>query len=155
MNINIIEQRILSLNGGDFQKLCVALLAKKYRDYIDQTNGGAIGSNKTTKGQPDFVLKKKDSPTFILVECTTQIDNLEKKIRSDVKACIDENKSGIKSELIKEIIFCYSGRKIDNSVYSEIAADLKKINIDFNAYGIEAIALDIYNKYQCLAADFL
>ena len=155
MNINIIEQRILSLNGGEFQKLCVALFSKKYRDYIDQTNGGAIGSNKTTKGQPDFVLKKKDSPTFILVECTTLIDNLENKIKSDIEACIDESKSGIKTELIKEIIFCYSGRKIDNSVYSEIAADLKKINIDFNAYGIEAIALDIYNKYQCLAADFL
>ncbi len=155
VDINIIEQKILSLNGGDFQKLCVALFSKKYRDYIDQTNGGAAGSNKTTKGQPDFVLKKKDSPTFILVECTTQIDNLEKKIRSDVVACIDESKKGIKIELIKEIIFCYSGRKIDNSVYSEIAADLKKLDIDFNAYGIEAIALEIYNNYQCLAADFL
>lgn len=153
MDINIIEQKILSLNGGEFQKLCVALFAKKYRDYIEQTNGGAIGSNKTTKGQPDFVLKKKDSPTFILVECTTQIDNLKNKIKSDVEACID--KSGIKTELIKEIIFCYSGRKIDNSVYSKIAADLKKRDIDFNAYGIEAIALEIYNKYQCLAADFL
>lgn len=155
MDINIIEQKLLSLNGGDFQKLCVALFSKKYRDYVDQTNGGAAGSNKTTKGQPDFILKKKDSPAFILVECTTQIDNLEKKIRSDVEACIDESKSGIKTELIKEIIFCYSGRKIDNSVYSEIAANLKKININFNAYGIEAIALEIYNKYQCLAADFL
>ena len=153
MDINIIEQKILSLNGGEFQKLCVALFAKKYRDYIEQTNGGAIGSNKTTKGQPDFVLKKKDSPTFILVECTTQIDNLKNKIKSDVEACID--KSGIKTELIKGIIFCYSGRKIDNSVYSKIAADLKKRDIDFNAYGIEAIALEIYNKYQCLAADFL
>lgn len=155
MDINIIEQKILSMSGGEFQKLCVALFSKKYRDYINQTNGGAIGSNKTTKGQPDFVLKKKDSPAFILVECTTQIDNLEKKIKSDVEACIDESKSGIKTELIKEIIFCYSGRKIDNSVYSEIAADLKKLDIDFNAYGIEAIALEIYNNYQCLAADFL
>lgn len=155
VDINIIEQKILSLNGGDFQKLCIALFSKKYRNYVDQTNGGAIGSNKTTKGQPDFVLKKKDSPAFILVECTTQIDNLENKIKSDVKACIDENKSGIKTEFIQEIIFCYSGRKIDNSVYSQMAADLKKLGIDFNAYGIEAIALEIYNKYQCLAADFL
>lgn len=85
MDINIIEQKLLSLNGRDFQKLCVALFSKKYRDYVDQTNGGAAGSNKTTKGQPDFILKKKDSPAFILVECTTQIDNLEKRLDQMLK----------------------------------------------------------------------
>lgn len=65
---------------------------KKYRDYVDQTNGGAAGSNKTTKGQPDFILKKKDSPAFILVECTTQIDNLEKRLDQMLKHALMKEK---------------------------------------------------------------
>ncbi len=155
MDINIIEQKMLSLEGGRFQKLCIALFTKKYRDFIVQPNGGSLGNDKPTPGHPDFLLKKKDSPVFILVECTTQIENLDKKIKHDVDACVDEKKTGIKNEMIQEIIYCYLGRKINDNVYSKITNDLKKLNIDFNAYGIEALAFEIYNNYQCIAADFL
>lgn len=155
MNINTIEQRLLTLEGGMFQKLCVELFKKKHPDYLVQANGGLLGSNKPTKGHPDFLLKKKDSPSFILVECTTQSKNLKKKIKSDVEACIDENKAGIDIGMIEEIAFCHMGRIIDNSIYSKMVKKLNDLGINFNAYGLEDIASDIYNRFQSLASDFL
>lgn len=100
MNINTIEQRLLTLGGGTFQKLCVELFKKKHPDYSAQTNGGLLGSNKTSKGHPDFWLKKNDSSSCSLVECTTQSKNLKKKVKSDVETCIDENKTGIDIDMI-------------------------------------------------------
>ena len=155
MNVNTIEQRLLTLEGGMFQKLCVELFKKKHPDYLVQANGGSLGSNKTTKGHPDFLLKKKDSSSFILAECTTQSKNLKKKIKSDVEACIDESKAGIDMGVIEEIAFCHMGRAIDNSIYFKITSELKEKNINFNAYGLEDIASDICNRFQSLASDFL
>lgn len=155
MNINTIEQRLLTLEGGMFQKLCVELFKKKHPDYLVQANGGSLGSNKTTKGHPDFLLKKKDSSSFILVECTTQSKNLKKKIKSDVEVCIDESKAGINMGVIEEIAFCHMGRAVDNSIYFKITNELKEKNINFNAYGLEDIASDICNRFQSLASDFL
>lgn len=155
MNINTIEQRLLTLEGGTFQKLCVELFKKKHPDYLVQANGGSLGSNKTTKGHPDFWLKKNDSPSFILVECTTESKNLKKKIKSDVEACIDENKTGIDIDMIEEIAFCHTGRAIDNFVYSKMVKKLNDLGINFNVYGLEDIAFDICNRFQCLAEEFL
>lgn len=105
MDINIVEQKLLTLEGGRFQKLCAALFSKKYPNCTIQKYGGSPGSDKTTKGHPDILLKKTDRCKFILIECTTKAGNLNDKIKSDIEACIDATKTGIKPEMIEEIVF--------------------------------------------------
>ncbi len=51
--INVIQNKILELEGGAFKKLFDAYLYKKYRFNTIQTLGVQTGTNKPTKGVPD------------------------------------------------------------------------------------------------------
>lgn len=52
-NINRIQNAIMQLEGGAFQKLFDAYLYKKYKFNNIQTLGVQTGTNKPTKGTPD------------------------------------------------------------------------------------------------------
>ena len=65
-NINFIQNAIMQLEGGAFQKLFDAYLYKKYKFNNIQTLGVQTGTNKTTKGTPDaYVLT--DDKKYILI----------------------------------------------------------------------------------------
>ncbi len=51
--INIIQQKIKELSGGNFQKLCDRYLYKKYNFSNICSLGSEDGTNKPTKGIPD------------------------------------------------------------------------------------------------------
>lgn len=53
MLTNDIQQAILQLEGGEFQKLFDRYLMKKYKFKNIQTLGVQTGTNKPTKGVPD------------------------------------------------------------------------------------------------------
>ena len=52
-NVNSIQNAIMQLEGGAFQKLFDAYLYKKYKFNNIQTLGVQTGTNKPTKGTPD------------------------------------------------------------------------------------------------------
>ena len=65
-NVNSIQNAIMELEGGAFQKLFDAYLYKKYKFENIQTLGVQTGTNKPTKGTPDsYVLL--ESGEYILI----------------------------------------------------------------------------------------
>ena len=77
-NINFIQNAIMQLEGGAFQKLFDAYLYKKYKFNNIQTLGVQTGTNKTTKGTPDaYVLT--DDKKYILINYGTVSSSQPKK----------------------------------------------------------------------------
>ena len=90
-NINFIQNAIMQLEGGAFQKLFDAYLYKKYKFNNIQTLGVQTGTNKTTKGTPDaYVLT--DDKKYILINYGTVSSQSAKKIRDDILSCYDKSK---------------------------------------------------------------
>ncbi len=55
--INTIQQKIMELSGGEFQKLCDRYLYKKYKFSNICPLGSEDGTNKPTIGIPDSYVK--------------------------------------------------------------------------------------------------
>lgn len=89
-----IKSRILSsLEGGGFQDLCDSLLyAKGYKDIFQL--GMKAGTSKTTIGNPDTYFIG-ESGKYIFVAYTTEQANINKKIKEDIKKCLDKDKTGV------------------------------------------------------------
>ena len=99
MLTNDIQQAILQLEGGEFQKLFDRYLMKKYKFKNIQTLGVQTGTNKPTKGVPDsYVLT--DEGKYVLINYGTVKDNPVKKIKDDILACLDPNKVPLPKEKI-------------------------------------------------------
>lgn len=84
-----IKAKINVLEGGAFQELCDALLARKGYDGI-HAYGMQAGTMKTTKGNPDTYFKSKNGK-YIFVAYTTQKDNLFEKAKDHLGMSIDTN----------------------------------------------------------------
>ena len=81
--INQIQQAILSLGAGAYQKLMDAYLFKRYRYENIMPLGSHIGTDKTTKGIPDsFVMC--ENKKFILISYGTVGNNSFKKVKADM-----------------------------------------------------------------------
>jgi len=74
-NINFIQNAIMQLEGGAFQKLFDAYLYKKYKFNNIQTLGVQTGTNKTTKGTPDAYVLTDDKKYMQEKEAICLSDN--------------------------------------------------------------------------------
>ena len=79
-NINRIQNAIMQLEGGAFQKLFDAYLYKKYKFNNIQTLGVQTGTNKPTKGTPDSYVFTDDEK-YILINYGTVSSKSVEKIR--------------------------------------------------------------------------
>src|SRR5258708_25353257 len=104
--INTIEQRILEMDGGEFQKLCDAFL---FEIGYGKPNsiGGVAGSNKVKKGTPDTFFERPGG-NFVFAEYTTQKDSLLGKLETDLEKCFDQEKTGVAVSNIEKIIMCFT-----------------------------------------------
>ena len=101
-NINRIQNAIMQLEGGAFQKLFDAYLYKKYKFNNIQTLGVQTGTNKPTKGTPDSYVFTDDEK-YILINYGTVSSKSVEKIRADILSCFDEAKLSLPKEKIKKI----------------------------------------------------
>ena len=105
--INTIEQRILAMGGGEFQKLCDAYLSKT--GYGNPNSFGSVsGANKVKRGTPDSYFEHENGK-FIFAEYTTQQSGLFGKLEDDLQKCLDEEKTNVPVSEIEEIVMCYTG----------------------------------------------
>lgn len=151
--ITDIKSKINSLEGGAFQELCDALLARKGYEAI-HAYGMQAGTMKTTKGNPDTYFKSKNGK-YIFVAYTTQKDNLFKKAKEDIEKCLDSKKTGVQEKDIEEIIFCHTSSNLSAGEDKTLKDMCAKKGILFDIYGIDRIADEIYRRYKILAKDHL
>lgn len=150
--INDIENSILGLDGGSFQKLMDAYLYRKYE--FDNINplGSQTASNKTTKGTPDsFVEDENGKYTLIMYGSVKK--NPYKKMRDDILSCFDSKKLTLDESKIKRIICAYTSTDIT----LDQLESLKNIksNIEIILIGLGTISHDLLLYYPNIAKDFL
>ena len=150
--LNQIQDTLLKLSGGEFQKLADTYLFKKGYENINPL-GSVMGANKVRTGTPD-TLSQLSNGKFVFVEHTTEQGNLYKKLESDLSKCLDEAKTGVPTSLIEEVVFCYTAplAPADQATLTE-KCQSKGVNVNF--FNLGRLAFDLYQNYLGVARDFL
>lgn len=144
---NTVRAKLLQLDGGAFQRLCDDWLFKKGYENINAI-GMTLDSNKVTTGTPDSLLIQDDGK-YIFSEYTVQQTGLVAKIHDDIDKCLNESKTGIKTDEIPEIVYCYLG-KLSSQNIAELREKTEKFDIKLTLNGIDTIALSLENSYPIL-----
>lgn len=100
-NVNLIQSKIMQLEGGAFQKLFDSYLYKKYKFKNIQTLGVQTGTNKPTKGTPDSYVLTDDEKYILINYGTVSLQSVE-KIKADILSCFDKSKLILPSNKIKK-----------------------------------------------------
>jgi len=150
--LNQIQNELLQLDGGAFQKIADAYLFKKGYEYINPL-GSVIGNNKVRQGTPDTLVVLPNGK-YVFVEYTTQKEGVAEKFNKDLDKCFDEAKTGISLEKIEEIILCHTSM-FTAQEEDELREKCQKQGVKLNPFNIGKISLDLYNNYPGIARDFL
>jgi hypothetical protein len=149
--VNTIEQRILQMDGGEFQKLCDAYLSAI--GYGKPNSFGSVtGSNKVKKGTPDTFFERSNGK-LVFAEYTTQQGNLFKKLSSDLGKCLNEKKTKVPISNLEEIVICYVSQLEPNEILS-LKSKCKEKGVGLTLFGISALANDLLN-HPLLVRNFL
>ncbi len=150
--INQIQQSLLSLSGGEFQKLADTYLSELGYQRINSI-GSVTGANKVRIGTPDTLVALPNGK-FVFAEYTTQQGGQFGKIKDDLSKCLDEGKTGVPVDKIERVIFCFTS-KLNGDQEQELAEICQEQGVNLDLFGIDAIAYDLYRNYPGLARDFL
>ena len=149
---NQIQNELLQLDGGVFQKLMENYLFKKGYERINPL-GSVIGKNKVRKGTPDTLVVLPNGK-YVFGEHTTQKEGVAEKFKKDLDECFDESKTGISVEKIEEIVLCHTSMFTTKEEYG-LREQCQKRGVKLEIFDIGRISLDIYNNYPGIARDFL
>jgi hypothetical protein len=150
--LNQIQNELLELDGGAFQKLADNYLYKKGYEHINPL-GSVIGKNKVRTGTPDTLVVLPNGK-YVFVEHTTQKEGVAEKFKKDLDKCFDEAKVGISVEKIQEIVLCHTSMFTPEEE-KELRDKCEKQGVQLETFGIGRISLDLYNNYPGIARDFL
>ena len=150
--INDIQQAIISLDGGGYEKLIDEYLYKKYGFSNIQPLGVQTATNKPTKGIPDSYVRT-ETGKYILICCGHVRDQAVEKIKKDIDACFDKGKLNLDSRKIEKIICCFTSTNIHIEEYEELKNYIPGINIELISLG--TLSHDLRHKYPHIAANHL
>lgn len=150
--INAIQQAIIQLDGGEYQKLMDAYLYKKFKYTNIEPLGSHTGTNKVTKGTPDSYVKL-DNGKYILIMYGTVESTSYEKIEKDIKSCFDKNKLNIDRDKIEEIICCYTSTNIHFEQKKKLENMIEGVKVTL--IGIGSVSHDLLINYPTIASDFL
>ncbi|OKH26515.1 hypothetical protein NIES593_00135 [Hydrococcus rivularis NIES-593] len=150
--INQIQNELLRLDGGAFQKLADAYLYKRGYDRINPL-GSVIGADKVRQGTPDTLVVLPNGK-YVFAEYTTQKEGVTNKFKKDLNKCFDESKTGISVEKIQEIVLCHTSM-LSPDEEDLLRDECQKRGVNLNIFGIGPISYDLYQKYPGIAREQL
>lgn len=146
--INQIENAILQLEGGKFQKLVDQYLYLKYKFTNIQSLGSQQGTNKTTKGVPDSYVRTPNGKYIAIMYGTYSNESAKfNKVKSDILSCLKR----IDNKDLSEIICCHTSSNFTIEQDKEIYSLFKNITL----IGINTLANDLLYHYPRLAKEYL
>ena len=151
--INQIQNAIMELGGGAFQKLADSYLLRKGYPQINPV-GSVAGSNKVRKGTPDTLIPTSDGK-YVFGEYTTISNNqVCSKFSDDIAKCLDEEKTGIAITKVQEVVLCYTSELSAEEV-EKLRAQCEASKVNLNLFGLGAVSYDLLEKYPGIAKDYL
>ena len=151
-NINLIQSKIMQLEGGAFQSLFDEYLYKKYKLTNIQTLGVQTGTNKPTKGTPDTYVRTSDGK-YILINYGSVNSQPSDKIKADILSCFNTAKLSLKRDKIKKIICGHCSTNIHIEQFDGIMELLEGIEIEL--IGIDTLSHDLALIYPHIAKEHL
>ena len=146
--INQIENAILQLEGGKFQKLVDQYLYLKYKFTNIQSLGSQQGTNKITKGVPDSYVRTPNGKYIAIMYGTYSNETAKfNKVKSDILSCLER----IDNKDLSEIICCHTSSNFTIEQNKEICSLFKNITL----IGINTLANDLLYHYPRLAKEYL
>lgn len=150
--ITEIENAIIQLGPGEFQKFCDTFLSQKHYGKITGL-GMKSGTLKTTIGNPDTYFRKENGK-YICVAYTAQQSDILKKLKEDIEKCLDPEKTKLPIEEIDEIICCHTSSNLLAGDDHKLHKLCEEKNIKLTIFGVDEIAQQIYRYYPMIAKDF-
>jgi len=152
--LQLIEQKLLAIDGAEFQNLCDNYLSLREDEYSSLSRSGSqLGKQKTIVGTPDTFLRLSDNK-LAYIEFTTQATSLVTKVTDDIDKCLDASKTGVNPKLIHKIIICYNSR-LSVEEETKIQEYVQNKSVSLELIGIDTLALEIMSKYLLLAREYL
>lgn len=151
-NVNLIQSKIMQLEGGAFQSLFDEYLYKKYKLTNIQTLGVQTATNKPTKGTPDTYVLTEDGK-YILINYGSVNSQPADKIRADILSCFNTAKLSLKKDKIKKIICGHRSTNIHIEQFNSILELLEGIEIEL--IGIDTLSHDLALIYPHIAKNQL
>jgi len=150
--VNDIENALLQMEQGRFQKMCNEALQRDGYEGITAW-GAVLGKDKTKKGTPDsYILHKNGKYTFI--ECTTKSDAVAAKIGDDIEKCFDEGHTGVPADKVTRIVVCHNSRLSPSDVEA-LQNQCSSHTASFVEFNIDRLALELAHKHRALAHEYL
>ena len=150
--INQIQNALLELSGGSFQKLADAYLHKKGYKRINPL-GSVIGANKTKKGTPDTFISLPNGK-YVFAEYTTQQSGICEKFKKDLDKCFDETKTGVPVEMIEKVVLCHTST-LSAKEERALAKVCQTRGVNLSILGMGPISFALYQDYPGLAQEHL
>ena len=150
--INTIENAIISLDGGKYQKLMDAYLMRKYHFSNIHPLGVQTGTDKPTKGIPDSYVEC-DNGKYILIMYGSVEAASYKKLKSDILSCFETSRLKLSVEKIDRIICAYTSTNLHIEQVESLKNMIEGVKIEL--IGLGTVAHEIVLKYRFLAKRFL
>lgn len=149
---NLIQNKIMELEGGAFQRLFDAYLYKKYKFRNIQTLGVQTGTNKPTKGTPDsYVLT--EAGKYILINYGSVSAQPADKIKADILSCFNSAKLSLEKEKIEKIICGHCSTNIHIEQFNSMIEAIQGVEIEI--IGIDTLSYDLAWRYPHIAQNHL
>ncbi|MGD7046149.1 hypothetical protein [Jeotgalibacillus proteolyticus] len=152
--LQTIENRLTEINETVFQELCDSYLILRNSNYASfARTGSQTGKQKTIKGTPDsfFLLP---GGKYIFVEYSTNISAGAKKLREDIEKCLDQEKTGIAIESIKEIVLCMNFNLKSDDV-NQLNSFIEDKDITLTLITLDLLALELHLQHRDLVHQYL
>lgn len=147
--INRIEQAIIALSPGAFQKLMDEYLIKKYHFDNLTPYGSHTGTDKTTQGTPDSYVRCANGK-IILVQHGS-VGKAFSKVKEDLLDCLNPDKTGIPLADIEQIICCHTSTNFSAGQTAELEGLFENVTV----IGLGDVSYDLLHKYPSIALDHL
>lgn len=144
--LNQIQDSVLRLGAGAYQKLMDSYIMKKYGFNNIHPLGSHSGTDKTTKGTPDSYVRL-DNGRFILIAHGTVGNNTFAKVESDIINCLDGSKTGIQVEDIEQIICCHTSTNFSPGQMKSLCSHFENTTL----IGLGEVSYDLYLRFPDLA----
>ena len=155
-----IENKLQEINDAKFQELCDRLLQPeliKEGYYLGAKLGSVLRREKTRKGTPD-TFYSSDNGHYLFVEYSTDLTRKEKKLKGDIRKCLDPTKTGVDCNKIDRIILCFNFKltpKQDHDLRTMVplSIGLRLLSIDWITETLATKHPDIAHEYLGLPMD--
>ena len=147
--INQIQQAIIALSPGAYQKLMDEYLIKRFNFDNYTPYGSHTGTDKTTPGTPDSYVNCANGKKILIQHGS--VGKAFPKVREDLLDCRNPEKTGIPVEQIEQIICCHTSTNFSPGQTAELESLFENVTV----ISLGDVSHDLLRKYPSIALDHL